>query len=45
MNLYYENLYNSNTKSALKYYKLAVETYPEMADFMGQLLTNEFESR
>lgn len=45
MNLYYENLYNSNTKSALKYYKLAVETYPEMADFMGQLLTSEFENR
>ena len=42
MNLYYENLNNANTTAALKYYKLAAEAYPELADFLATFLKKEF---
>lgn len=41
MYLYRENINNGNLKAALKYYKLAVKTYPEIADFMKEYITIE----
>ncbi|MBP2027784.1 glycosyltransferase involved in cell wall biosynthesis [Acetoanaerobium pronyense] len=41
MYLYNENLNKENFKSAFKYYKLAAEAYPEMADFLSRYLEIE----
>lgn len=41
MYLYNENVVKGNFKSAFKYYKLAAETYPEMADFLKIYLEDE----
>ena len=41
MYLYRENINNGNLKAALKYYKLAVKAYPEIADFLKEYITIE----
>ena len=40
MQIYKENLTKGNTSVAFKYYKLAAETYPEMADFLKEYINS-----